>query len=1185
MNGSARSSVAFVLALVLLALGAGRGADAQESRGAITGRVTDNTGAIVPGAIVTVVNLATNATTTVPANDAGQYTALYLSPGAYRVTVELTGFAKTVAESVQVGVGTRALLDLQLTPAGVAETVEVAAARPALSETSATIGTVISSTLIAELPLGDGTAYSLTRLAAGSTFEGGYALQRPMDNGNLTGLSVGGVGRSEFSLDGSNNNVGVGMGISPPADAVQEFKVETAAYDAQVGHTGAGTVNLALKSGTNALRGATYVFNRDDARAANDFASNSQGRATAARNYTRYGVTAGGPVRRNRTFFMVSYEKLQDDQVEPVFRTVPTEKMRQGDFSELLPAVRIYDPLTAQRQADGRIVRQPFPGNVIPAARLNPIAQKALSYYPLPNAAAAADGSRNYFAQQPWTYAYNLVMTRVDHEFSPSQRTYVRFIRNTRDEERSDWAGIQNGVAITRGVDNRNNYNLTLGHTMVLSPTLFLDVKANALRFEQGQRPYENVNPAELGFSGPALDVMRGYDYIPRFDIERFDVIGAATPAFGAARVQPYYNYSFNPTLTKVAGRHTVKAGYDARVLRENRLDVAYQGGRYTLNGDYTRESSTSANQFGQGLASFMLGLPTSGFIDTAATRANQTAAHGLFVQDDWRVSSRLTLNLGLRYDLELGMTERYDRNIRGFDLTSSNPIEAAAQAAYARAPIPQVAPADFNVPGGYAFTTRDSRAAWNADRNNVQPRLGFAYKAAEKTVVRGGAGLFVPLFEINGVNQIGFSRATNMTVTQDQGLTFLSDLTSPFPNGLLEPVGSSLGLRTNLGNSAGSATAPVIPVDRKNAQYWHFSIGLQRELPWNMVAEASYVGQRGQNLAVAQQLNFVPEQYRTASPFRDTAAETFLTTPVANPFAGLLPDAPGVNGATIPRSRLLVDYPQFNDLYVETYEGSNRYNALLLSLDKRFTNGFSLLANYTYSSLREKVTRLNPWEGLEDRVALRDRPHRVALATVAQLPFGRDRAWGSRWHPVVDGVLGGWQVTANYQYQTGAPLEWGNVYYDASRDPRELVARVGQTDDQRRKIGIDVPAWDLSGFYFHDATVQTNGADDRTKQIADNRIALGAANIRRFPTTLPNFRHTNQHSLDAGITKNFRFGRNVRLQLRAEAINALNFTIFRDTTVDRNPRNATFGFVNDPGASIVVIRPRDIQLGARLTF
>jgi hypothetical protein len=359
----------------------------------------------------------------------------------------------------------------------------------------------------------------------------------------------------------------------------------------------------------------------------------------------------------------------------------------------------------------------------------------------------------------------------------------------------------------------------------------------------------------------------------------------------------------------------------------------------------------------------------------------------------------------------------------------------------------------------------------------------------------------------------------------------------------------------------------------------------VQRELPWNMVAEASYVGQRGQNLAVVQPLNYVPEQYRTASPSRDTAAEAFLTAPVTNPFAGLLPDAPGVNGATIARSRLLTAYPQFDNLFIETYEGSNRYHALLLSLDKRFTNGFSLLANYTYSSLREKVTRLNPWEDLEDRVALRDRPHRVALATVAQLPFGRDRRWGATWHPIVDGLLGGWQATANYQYQTGSPLEWSNVYYDASRDPRELVARVGQTDAQGRKIGIDVPAWDLSGFYFHDAPVQTGGEDDRAKQIADSRIVLGAANIRRFPTTLPNFRHTNQHSLDAGITKNFRFGKTVRLQIRAEAINALNATIFRDTTVDRNPRNATFGFVNDPGASIVVMRPRDIQLGARLTF
>lgn len=1183
MNGHRRSLAWLLLALVLLAHG--RGAAAQESRGAITGRVTDNTRAVVPGATVIVVHSATNATTTLTTTDAGQYTALYLTPGVYRVTVELAGFARTVHDNVTVAVGTRVQLDVELTPSNVVETVEVAAERTPLSETTATIGTVISATLITELPLGDGTAYSLTRLAAGSTFEGGYALQRPMDNGNLTGLTVGGVGRSEFSLDGSNNNVGIGMGISPPADAVQEFKVETAAYDAQVGHTGAGTVNLALKSGTNALRGSAYVFNRDDARAANDFASNSQGREKASRNYTRYGITTGGPVRRNKTFFMFSYERLQDDQVEPVFRTVPTEKMRRGDFSELLPQTVIYDPLTAQRMPDGRVVRQPFPGNIIPANRLNPITQNALGYYPLPNATPAADGSRNYFAQQPWTYSYNLQMGRVDHEFTPNQRTYARFVRNTRDEERSDWAGVQNGVQITRGVDNRNNYNLALGHTMVLAPTLFLDVKANALRFSQGQRPYEDVDPSSLGFSGQTLELMRGFASLPRFDINGVDTIGSATPAFGSERVQPYYNYSFNPTMTKIAGGHTLRAGYDLRVLRENRLDEGYKGGRYTFNGDYTRESSTSANnQFGQGMAAFVLGMPTAGFIDTTTSRSNQVVSHAVFFQDDWRVSSRLTLNLGLRYDIERGMTERYDRNVRGFDFASANPIGAAAQAAYARSPIPQIAAADFRVLGGYTYASADQRAFWDADRNNVQPRLGAAFKVNDRTLLRGGVGLFVPLFEMGTapVNQIGFSRQTPMTITQDQGLTFVSDLNTPFPGGLLEPVGTALGLRTNLGNSP----ATVVPVERKNAQYWHFSLGLQRELPWNTVLEVSYVGQRGQNLAVGQPVNYLPEAYRTASPIRDTAAETFLTTPVANPFQGLLPDAPGVNGATIPRSRLLMAYPQFGEFSVEGYDGSNRYDALLVSLDKRFSNGLSVLANYTYSSLWEKVTRLNPWEGLEDRVSPRDRPHRVAFATVAQLPFGRDRRWGRDWPLLLDALAGGWQLSANYQFQTGNPLEWtANLYYDPSRDPRELATRIGETDDQGRKIGVDVPAWDLSGFYFHDPSVQTNGVDDPRKQIADQRIALGSANVRRFPTTLPDFRHQDHHSLDLGIGKTFRLGRAMRLQIRAEAINALNYTIFRDTTVDRNPRSATFGFVNDPGASIVVMRPRDIQIGARFTF
>ena len=369
------------------------------------------------------------------------------------------------------------------------------AERPVLESGSASTGQVMDSKLISEIPLGDGTAYGLTRLVAGATFERSYALQRPMDNDNLRGLTVSGAINSEFSIDGSSN-VGsqARVAIQPPADAIQEFKVDTAVYDAQVGHTGAGAVNLALKSGTNDFHGAASFYNRDDSRSANLFASNARGDGKTPRNYNRFSATLTGPIVRNKTFFMLSYEKLQDDTVETVTGFVPTEKMRRGDFSELLPlGIQIYDPRTA-RLVNGQVTRDPFPGNIIPAGRINPVSRNVLDYYPLPNQAGAADLTGNFFAEQPWTYGYDFQMVRLDQNWTDDQRTYVRFIRNFRREERYNWAGEQQGIDISRGGTDRFSYNLALGHTWVMSRSLFFDVKGSFLRFNDDQAPAESAD-------------------------------------------------------------------------------------------------------------------------------------------------------------------------------------------------------------------------------------------------------------------------------------------------------------------------------------------------------------------------------------------------------------------------------------------------------------------------------------------------------------------------------------------------------------------------------------------------------------------------------------------------------------------------------------------------------------------
>ena len=601
----------------------------------------------------------------------------------------------------------------------------------------------------------------------------------------------------------------------PLADALDEFKrpppdrAHGTPIPSPIGHTGAGGVNLALKSGTNALHGALSFYNRDDSRSASLFASNRLGTSKQPRDYNRFSGTVSGPILRNKTFFMFSYEKLQDDTVEALTTSVPTARMRSGDFSELLPlGVQIYDPATA-RLVNNIVVRDPFPGNVIPASRINPIARNVLGFYPAPNIASAADLSLNYFIEQPWTYGYNFAMTRIDHEWTPSHRTYGRFLRNFRREERFNFAGQVNGVEITRGSTDRFNYNWAGGHTAVISPSMVLDLKASWLRFNDDLFPLYNLDLASLGYSPSTLGLLGDFEQLPRFSVEsgtpttagRVATLGAQQSGFNNGRTQPFYNVQFAATLTKTTGGHTMKFGYDWRSLRQKETNLGWRGGAYAFDSAFTRASQTATGQYGQGIAAFLLGLPTnSSFIELRPDYDMEVISHGFFAHDDWRVSDRLTLNLGLRYDLELGMTEADNRNIGPFDLTTSNPIEAAAQARFAANPpagVPLSA-SQFRVLGGYTYLSGDQSRAWNADLNNFQPRVGVTYKLDDRMVLRGGGGKFVAPFQlqgvpglITGINQIGYSRNTPVPVTADNGLTFQANLSNPVPsNQLVQPVG-----------------------------------------------------------------------------------------------------------------------------------------------------------------------------------------------------------------------------------------------------------------------------------------------------------------------------------------------------------------------------------------------------------
>ena len=490
-------------------------AHAQEFRASIVGRVMDTTGGALPGVVVSAKNDATNVVATSTSNGQGDYYLMYLAPGTYTVTAEIAGFKRLSQPAVELRIGDRVNLPLTLAPGGQTETVEVVAHTPLLETETASAGQVIDAQRIALMPLADGNPFVLGRLASGISYTGDLLFSRAFDNNATAAVRVNGSsGRNEFTLDGvPNMAIGNGtgdrgrVGFVPPSDAVEEFKVETSSFDAQQGHTAGGNFNVTIKSGTNRFSGTVYEYNRDDKFAAQDFFDKKAGKKNAPLSYNRFGATLGGPLRQDKTFFFAAVEGLKDEFPEPATYTVPTEAQRNGDFSELLAqGVQIYDPLSGTKGSDGKVVRQPFPGNIIPAGRISPIAKALLGLYPQPNQAADADGRRNYRAS-PNARAdkFYSVVLRVDHSLSPTQKVFARYAGNNREETRNFYFGETNGIAPVGNTLKRVNNNATIDYVNTMNASTLLNVRAGYTRWHEANvRGSQGLDLASLGFSRQA---------------------------------------------------------------------------------------------------------------------------------------------------------------------------------------------------------------------------------------------------------------------------------------------------------------------------------------------------------------------------------------------------------------------------------------------------------------------------------------------------------------------------------------------------------------------------------------------------------------------------------------------------------------------------------------------------------
>ncbi len=1194
---------------------------AQEFRGSLTGKVTDPNGAVVPGATVTIKNIGTNVENTNTTNDDGSFDFPLLQPGKYTLTVAHAGFKTAMRGDVAIRVADKVMLDIRMEVGEAAATVTIADTS-VLETSTVSTGSVIESKQISELPLTEGTAYQLATLAPGIAYTGNPMFTAPISNGNLAAFrSNGAPPQNQITLDGSPNYAFDGaVGFSPPADAVQEFKIQTSSFDAQQGYSAGATVNVAVKGGTNDPHGSVYYFNRDRSRSANNFFSNRSGQARPVRTYHRFGGVLNGPVYipklyngHDKTFFLFSYERLKDNVAEPQLFTVPTAAMRNGDFSSLIvdrtniaasANTVIYNPFSGTTSGNN-VVRTSFgcptsgavpvnsTCNMIPSNLFNQVAVALMKYYPLPNVAGTANGTQNnYFSNVVRHENYRAWLTRIDHRISVKQSIFGKYYHSFNPEDRYDWAQTEansliNGTSITQGFEDRTNDGGNIDYTNMISSSTVFDLRVSFNKFTQERHPAVSLDPSTLPFSAQALAAFRGYQYFPMIEIRNLDAtrpirsdLGSMRSDWNSGRLRPFMMGSVQPSVTRLFGNHTVRGGYDLRIVRENFISNGYQGGRLFFDGTYTSPASNSSttlrNAFGRDIAAFLVGIATTGSGSTASQIDNsinysvQSVYHGFWAGDDWRVTPKLTLNLGLRYEWEGALTERFNRIQRGFDLATASPIEAAARAAYTTAYNANptnflLTPDQFHVLGGYTFADSSNRSAWDTDKRNLQPRVGFSYAPNQKTVLHGGFGIFMAPHQIEiqaSPLQTGFAGTTPFVASNDNGKTFVATLTNPFPNGATPSPGASLGLLSSTGIDVGSSTAPVFPVNRKNAKFARMIFGIQRELPGHFVAEVNYVVGWGYDLPVARNLDFVPRSFLGTDPTTDTAANTLLTATIPNPFKSLLPGVSPFNTATtITRGQSLLPFPQFTNLWIEQYNGSNSYKALQLQLTQRFSKGFTLTATYTRSRLREKLDYLNPTDrDLEDRISSDDRPNRFTVSTVYELPVGRGKLLGNHMNRLVDAAIGGWQVNGTYEWQSGEPflLSPTQVWYFAG-DITQVKSHTGENNGQGQKYGIDIPAFATTGI------------------LRLNNFNTG---LRNVPTTLDNLRNQPFLNVNLSVSKNFNLGEKRKLQFRAEALNAFNHPYFGNG-IGLDPNNAgTFGLVTTQRNN-----PRDIQLGVKFVF
>jgi hypothetical protein len=1154
----------------------------QETRGTISGAVVDSSGAGIPNVKVVATETRTGTKASTVSDTAGQYTIPFLATGNYSVSAEAQGFKKFTRSGLEVGSGDHPVVDIHLEVGDTAQSIEVSGDVSLLNTENSSTGQTITTKQVEDFPLNGRTPMMLAQLAIGVIATGSPSLVHPFDNSAAAAWSIGGAPAqtSELLMDGAPNATWDNrVAYNAPQDAVQQIVVKAFDSDAGYGHTGSGTLNQVMKTGTNAFHGSLYEFNQVSALEANNFFNNQKGLGNPVTHFNQYGATVGGPVLipklfngKNKLFWFFAWENLKDSQPNTDFTTVPTDAEKKGDFSAY--GATIYDPNTGTLTGS-TVNRTAFPGNIIPTSRLNPISLAYLQYYPEPNVTALANGTNNFGNTATSNDNYSNELGRIDYNMSDHSRMFFNVRHNSEFQTKNNYFGnIATGSNLTR-----ENWGASADEVYTISPTTIVNVRLNYTRLtELHGEPSSGFDPTKLGFPSYIASTAQ-YAQLPFIGFSgscgsqtSFQCLGDT----GASK-DPSQSLQLFGDVVKITGSHAIKAGVDVRQYRLNVINYGNSAGSYTFANNWTKQSTSTSTAAvpGQDFASMLLGDPTAGQFDINSFGSYYSYYYGVFAQDDWRIRKNLTINLGLRFDHDQPYSEKYGRSVNGFATNTPNPIAAAAIAAYAKSPIPEIPVGSFAVPGGLTFASPSDREIYQNSTHLFSPRVGFAWSPdllKGKTVIRGGFGMFVaPVtvanLAITGaystnpiVDQEGFSQTTPLLVPTNF-LTPSATLSNPFPSGITQPVGSAAGLSTFLAQTISFLNSRV---HNPYSMRWNF--GFQHTLAKDTVLEVVYIGNHSVHLPIpTTQLNVIPRQYLSTLPTRDQTLISTLTGTVTNPFAGLIPGT-NLNNATTTVAQLLSPYPEFpagegsqsaGVLEQNANLGSSFFESVNVRVEKRLSHGVALIGNYIRSRLIEEDSWLNDTDlSPEKRISPFDHPNHFVIASIYELPVGKGKLVNleRRWANL---AFGGWIATGIYTFQTGQPINWVN---GSTTTPGDYIDYGGNIALNPRGVaGPTTPAFNTSVFDTVSAT-----------QLQYH--------IRTFSTTFPNLRQDGINNFDASLLKRFNFTETRYFELRLESFNVVNHPTF--AAPNAQATNASFGIINTQSN-----RPRTLQIGARFVF